>query len=345
MKALALALFWPAMILSAAESSPWKIDPQPQGGPSQSSDSSTTPGQPPIAGCCWQGTLHSELKSTFRVGSGGSCTGEAWDHNLSLVVGHDGTTVNGKAVGHLVSPPQCSFAVHGTQARNKSGDVSGRFNGRQFELQIYMTSNDGMTFGADTLVNRPGLAPKTLVVPITGPGIAQGETVTTRTDATVVGTGRQTVTLKRNDDPKYRMTREAVIQAILKACRERHITLPSIWQQEVQAGGGGGGFVRNLNDDPSGGDALGFVIPPEQHSDIWIIGKASAPCMGSDDGSIIVSLMIWSTHVVDGKRSMYGMIEEVKGSGDVSQKGLDDAMRKAFDAAKLDKYKSSGPPS
>jgi len=29
MKAFALALLWPAMILSAAESSPWKIDPQP----------------------------------------------------------------------------------------------------------------------------------------------------------------------------------------------------------------------------------------------------------------------------------------------------------------------------
>jgi len=29
MKALALALLWPAMILSAPESSPWKIDPQP----------------------------------------------------------------------------------------------------------------------------------------------------------------------------------------------------------------------------------------------------------------------------------------------------------------------------
>ena len=299
-----------------------------------------------VTGDKWQGTLHNEITSKFRVGAGGSCTGEAWNYDLSLVVGPDGT-VEGRAVGHLVSPPQCSFAVSGTQAKNKSADVSGKFDGRQFELQFNMTSADGMTLGVDSLVGRPGLAAPTILVPITGPGIAQGETVTTRTNATVTGSGRQTVKLKRDCDP---LTPEAVTQAILKALKERHITLPSFWHGEAP-----GRFVHNLQPKgyyPNGPEPysllpneVGFLVLPEQHSDILIIGTAKAPCNGSSDGSIIVDLMIWETRVVDGKRFPYGMIEEVKGSGDVSQKGLDDAMRKAFDAAKLDKYKSSGPPS
>jgi hypothetical protein len=297
--------------------------------------------------------LRNEITSTFRVGAGGSCTGEAWDYDLSLLVGPDGT-VGGKAVGHLVSPPKCSFAASGTQAKNKSVDVSGKFDGRQFELQFSMTSADGMTLGVDSLVGRPGLAAPKILVPITSPGIAQGETVTTRTNATVTGNGRQTVKLKRDCDPKYRLTPQAVAQAIEKACRERHITLPSWWHQAAPLGDA---VIRNQPaergkawselpgpvPDSAYGKRVSLFITPEQHSDIWIIGDVSA-CSG--DGSIIVDLMIWSTKLGDdGKRHEYGMIEEVKGSGDDSQKGLDDAMRKAFDAAKLDQYKSSGPPS
>lgn len=94
--------------------------------------------------------------------------------------------------------------------------------------------------------------------------------------------------------------------------------------------------------DSAYGKRVSLLITPDQHSDIWILGDVSA-CSG--DGSIIVDLMIWSTKLGDdGKRHMHGMIEDVKGSGDDSQKGLDDAMGKAFDAAKLDQYKSSGPP-
>jgi hypothetical protein len=107
-------------------------------------------------------------------------------------------TVRGRAVGRLVSMPQCSFQPNYAttpQARNKSGDVSGNFDGRQFELQINMTSVDGATIGVDSLVGLPGRAP-TVLAPVTGPGIAQGETVTTRTAGTVVGSGRQTVKLQ-----------------------------------------------------------------------------------------------------------------------------------------------------
>lgn len=309
-----------------------------------------TPGpSPDLIGDRWQGTMHSEMTTTFRVGAGGgSCTGEAWDYDLSLVVGPDGI-VEGKSVGHLVSPPKCSFTTTGPQARNRSADVSGKFDGRQFELQFKRTSNDGATFGIDSLVDVPGNEQK-ILVPITAPGIAQGETPTTRTAAYGVGSGHHTLKLKRECDPKYRLTPEAVIQAIEKACRERHITLPSIWHQEAR-----GNFVRNQPaerggkwpDGPVPDSALGkrvsLIILPEQHSDIWIIGDVSA-C--SSDGSIIIDLKIWSSKVgANGNRFPNSQITEVNGSGDDSQKGLDDAMRKAFDAAKLDKYKSSGPPS
>lgn len=170
-----------------------------------------------VTGDKWQGTLHNEITSAFSVGAGGNCTGEAWDYDLSLVVGHDGT-VEGTIVGHLVSPPKCSFTMSTTrpQAKKKSGDVSGRFDGRQFELQINITSTDGYTHGCDSLVGPPGEAPK-LVVPVTDPGIAQGATSTKRTAGTVVGSGRQTVKLKRECDPKYRLTPEAVTQAIERA--------------------------------------------------------------------------------------------------------------------------------
>src|SRR4029077_15397084 len=88
----------------------------------------------------WHGTLHSEMTTTFRVGAGGSCSGEVWDYDLSLVVGVGvglGHGVEGKAVGHLVSPPKCSFATTGPQARNRSADVSGKYFGDgQFELQF-----------------------------------------------------------------------------------------------------------------------------------------------------------------------------------------------------------------
>jgi len=105
-------------------------------------------------------------------------------------VSHDGT-VEGKAVGHLAKPSQCTFAkLQGNQAQNKLADVSGKFEGRQFELQFTFTSVDGATFGVDSLADLPGRGPK-IIVPITEPGIAQGETVTTRTLATVVGSGRQ----------------------------------------------------------------------------------------------------------------------------------------------------------
>lgn len=91
---------------------------------------------------------------------------------------------------------------------------------------------------------------------------------------------------------------------------------------------------------------VSLLIPPEQHSDIWILGDVRVPCMDSGGGPIIVDLMLWRTKVApDGHRFPDTQITEVQGSGDDSQKGLDDAMGKAFDAAKLDQYKSSGPPS
>jgi hypothetical protein len=156
---------------------------------------------------------------------------------------------------------------------------------------------------------------------------------------------------ERDCDPQYRLTFVNVTEAVLKALKERHIAVPPAWEGVP---GHGSPFVHMMGvTDYSTSpvrytmsqNKVGFLIPPEQHSDIWIIGTATAPCKGSSDGSIIVNLMIWETRVVDGKRFPYGMITEVKGSGDVSQKGLDDAMRKAFDAANLDKYNSSGPPS
>lgn len=156
----------------------------------------------------WQGTLHSEMTSKFNVGSGGTCFGEKWDYDLGLLVGHDGN-VQGKAVGHLVSPPKCSFALSAAtpQAKNKSGDVSGKFDGRQFEIQIKITRVDGVTHGVDIL--NSGQAPKILVVPLTGTWVAVGPAVyTTGTAATVVGSGTQSVTLKRNCGGKAAPTRD-----------------------------------------------------------------------------------------------------------------------------------------
>jgi hypothetical protein len=308
---------------------------------------------PDLKGDRWQGTMHS---GTEMHSSKAACTGEAWDFDLHLVVGGDGS-VEGKATGHLTSMPQCSGppywvkSVYDGQAKNSGWNVSGEFDGKQFKLHFAETQIDGGTGGLIqySLWTQSGVV-NTIVVPLTSKITAQGETKTNvpvphSTDT--VASGDHTVTLKRDCDP---LTPEAVTQAILKALKEHHITLPSFWHGEAP-----GRFVHNLQPKgyyPNGPEPysllpneVGFLVLPEQHSDILIIGTAKAPCKGSSDGSIIVDLMIWETRVVDGKRFPYGMIEEVTGSGDVSQKGLDDAMRKAFDAAKLDQYKSSGPPS
>jgi hypothetical protein len=311
-----------------------------------------------IIGDKWQGTIHSEMTTTYHVGAGGSCAGEVWDYDLTLVVAEEwGTrqTVQGKAVGHLVSPPKCSFTTNGPQARNRSADVSGKFvDFRFFELQFKRTSNDGATFGVDSLLDVPGNEEK-VIVRVRAPGVAQDETTTTRTVATGVGTGHHKLTLKLVDcDPKYRLTPQAVTQAIEKALRERHVTLPSWWHPgdtrespAVQNQPGPGGWPEGPVPDSAYGKRLSLLITPEQHSDVWILGTVRVPCMDSSGGPIIVHLTIWRTKVspVDGHRFPDTQIEEVQGSGDDSQKGLDDAMRKALDAAKLDQYKSSGPPS
>lgn len=153
--------------------------------------------------------------------------------------------------------------------------------------------------------------------------------------------------IKRGDcEPQYRLTTDAVVQAIIKACKERHIPLPSYWEPVAV-----GAFVRPLNIEAGERslngypNAMGFLIPLEGYSDIWLVGSASAPCMGSGDGSITVELMLWSTRKVDGQPVLYGMIEKVgaKGQG-LDQNGLNKAIGGALDAAKLNRFKTVANP-
>ena len=153
----------------------------------------------------WEGTMHSETTGTY--GSAATCTGEAWDFELRLVAGGDGT-VEGKATAHLVSMPQCSGppswvkSTYDNQAKNSAWDVSGKFDGKQFELQFNSTQTDGSTGG---LINyslkswrKRGLV-TTIIVPLTSATTAQGETktnVTVPQSAGSVASGHDSVNLK-----------------------------------------------------------------------------------------------------------------------------------------------------
>lgn len=131
----------------------------------------------------WEGTMHSE--TTGNYAAGGTCTGEAWDFFVYLVVGGDGT-VEGHAQASLASMPQCAgpgmaYVNYGQQAKNFGGDVSGKFDGKQFNLQFVEARLDGATLG---LLNYSLLSwpfrnlVTTIVVPVRTATTAQGETST-----------------------------------------------------------------------------------------------------------------------------------------------------------------------
>lgn len=132
-----------------------------------------------------------------------TCTGEAWDFELRLTVGGDGS-VTGKARGRLVSTPQCpvigKWPDLSEKARNAAHDVSGKFDGQRFELQFTQTFIDGKTYG---LINYSlGLGPDfsppspTIVVQVTSATTAQGEAVTNVPIYKTTASGRHSFNLK-----------------------------------------------------------------------------------------------------------------------------------------------------
>ena len=140
-----------------------------------------------VTGDKWDGMMHSETNYIGRAPNGGivTCTGEAWDFDLHLVVGGDGT-LEGKAIGRLASMPKCASNPpisfdYSRQAKNSACDVSGKFDGQQFRLVFVETQIDGSTLG---LINYSLMSWKslglitTLIVPVTSATTAQGETST-----------------------------------------------------------------------------------------------------------------------------------------------------------------------
>jgi hypothetical protein len=162
----------------------------------------------------WTGTMHSEMNANYgtsKYGRPGVCTGESWDFELRLLAGRDGE-FTGKATGHLISMPKCrgpgfeSSDWAATQGKTAAYDVAGRLNGQQFDLRFAMTSFD-VGQGDLGLMNyslglvRYGRPYPTIVVPLTSPTTAQGNTNTRiqvqGSDA--VASGSHTVDLKCTD--------------------------------------------------------------------------------------------------------------------------------------------------
>ena len=176
------------------------------------------------------------------------------------------------------------------------------------------------------------------------------------------GGDEQVVTLTRErcfqpfeDVCSFRVTRLGIKQAVIKACKERNITLPSWWELGDELGTG-----------PSASQSeQGFVLPLEQYTitidtsrpsqspavphmeqfPLMLTGGVSvAPCMSPGGGAIITRLFIVAARRVGERLGIYEKLGTVLGRGDFNQKGLEQSIAQAFDAAKIAQYKKSTPP-
>ncbi|MCL4395387.1 MAG: hypothetical protein M1482_11410 [Chloroflexi bacterium] len=151
----------------------------------------------------WQGTIHSE--TTGNYGAAGVCSGEAWDMQFQIQVAGD-ASLTGKGTGTIASMPSCSgpgftdnnYVSH--EAKNLQFSVRGSRKDNEFGLQFTETGIDGSTAGLInySLLLSASASPPLLVVPITGPSTASGQTsVTVPVPASDGGTavGKHKVTL------------------------------------------------------------------------------------------------------------------------------------------------------
>jgi hypothetical protein len=161
------------------------------------------------------------------------------------------------------------------------------------------------------------------------------------------GQGEETTVTLVRDKPclqpmadvcSYRVTQDNLMAALTKVFKDRNMSFPWWWQSAGRNVTG-----SSANNSPSG---MGFFTPVEG-TYIALVGYVTvAPCMSPGGGAIGTQLMVWWMRKNGNEwTAMYQkMGQDSFGYGDFNQKGLEQSINKAIEAAKLDQYKNLGPP-
>lgn len=140
----------------------------------------------------WSGTIESRSESHIAVVN---CT-ESWELEFTVAVKEDGD-LSGKGTGTALAA-NCSDPKYlEGQATRVEFDVVGTKRDDQFELRLGETAIDGVVVGLLNYTLLFGYQDTTLIllVPITGPGKASGETTLSRSAGGGTATGVHVVTM------------------------------------------------------------------------------------------------------------------------------------------------------